>query len=184
MKKRSTVLIYLLLILLLPLWAEIQQDKVIPVEWNLIAIEGYASISFVTPDNTDPKTVDLTESISSDGAALTGGASVKLEWDVISSLSVEIVLSANGPLSADGIEKTLPWSLSIGALTEDSVMTISSDLSFENWDYGKKAIMSYDPYAVGIGDRGSVEIDITAGDASYAIPAKYSATLTAEIKAK
>ena len=177
MKKRSTVLIYLLLILLLPLWAEIQQDKVIPVEWNLKAIEGYASISFVTPDNTDPKTVDLTESISSDGAALTGGASVKLEWDVISS-------SANGPLSADGIEKTLPWSLSIGALTEDSVMTISSDLSFENWDYGKKAIMSYDPYAVGIGDRGSVEIDITAGDASYAIPAKYSATLTAEIKAK
>ena len=183
MKKRSTVLIYMLLILLLSVQAAIQPEEVL-VTWNLSGFDGIAFISFTSSDDKDLSSVELDENISTD-KMLTGTASVNLNWDVVSASPVEIALSsAKGSLSAENIEKRIPWSLSIGALTEDSVMTVSSDLSFEGWDYTEKVIMSYTPDDDGIGDRGSIELTITSKDASDAVPAKYSTTLTAEIRTK
>lgn len=184
MKKRSTVLIYMLLILLLSVQAVIQPEEEVPVIWNLDGFDGIAFISFTSSDDKDLSSVELDENISTD-KMLTGTASVNLNWDVVSASTVEIALSsAKGSLSAENIEKRIPWSLSIGALTEDSVMTVSSDLSFEDWDYTEKVIMSYTPGDDGIGDRGSIELTITSKDASDAVPAKYSTTLTAEIRTK
>ncbi len=182
MKKRSTVLIYMLLILLLSVQAEIQPEKEVPVTWNLSDFDGIASISFASSDNTDLSSVELDENISAD-KILTGTAKVNLNWDVVSVSHVEIALSATGPLTAENIETGIQWALSVGAIPETSAMSLASDLSFENWTYEEeKVIMSYTPGKDGIGDRGSVELVITAGDASDAIPAKYSATLTAEIR--
>ena len=181
MKKRSTVLIYMLLILLLSVQAEIQPEKEVPVTWSLSNFDDIAFISFTSSDNIDLSSVELDENISAD-KILTGTAKVNLNWDVVSAFPVEVVLSADGPLSAENIEIKIPWSLSVGAIPETSAMSQVSDLSFEDLTYEEKVIMSYTPGEDGIGDRGSVELVITAGDASDAIPAKYSATLTAEIR--
>lgn len=172
MKKRSTVLIYMLLILLLSLHAEIQPEKEVPVTWSLSDFDGIASISFTSSDNTDLSSVELDENISAD-KILTGTAKVNLNWDVVSAFPVEVVLSADGPLSAENIETGIQWALSVGAIPETSAMSQVSDLSFE-----------YTPNEDGIGDRGSVELIITSGDASTAVPAIYSATLTAVIRTK
>ena len=181
MKKRSTVLIYMLLTLLLSLHAAIQPEEEVPVTWSLSNFDGIAFISFTSSDNIDLSSVELDENISAD-KILTGTAKVNLNWDVVSVSHVEIALSATGPLTAENIETGIQWALSVGAIPETSAMSLASDLSFENWTYEKKVIMSYTPGEDGIGDRGSVELVITAGDASDAIPAKYSATLIAEIR--
>lgn len=183
MKKRSTVLIYMLLILLLSLHAAIQPEEEVPVTWSLSNFDGIAFISFTSSDNIDLSSVELDENISAD-KILTGTAKVNLNWDVVSVSPVEIALSATGPLTAENIETGIQWALSVGAIPETSAMSLASDLSFENWTYEEKVIMSYTPNEDGIGDRGSVELVITAGDASDAVPAKYSATLTAKIRTK
>lgn len=181
MKKRSTVLIYMLLILLLSLHAAIQPEEEVPVTWNLSDFDGIASISFASSDNTDLSSVELDENISAD-KILTGTAKVNLNWDVVSVSPVEIALSATGPLTAENIETKIQWSLSVGAIPETSAMSQVSDLSFEDLTYKEKVIMSYTPDEDGIGDRGSVELIITSGDASAAVPANYSAKLTAVIR--
>ena len=155
MKKRSTVFIYMLLILLLSVQAVIQPEEEVPVIWNLDGFDGIAFISFTSSDDKDLSSVELDENISRD-KMLTGTASVNLNWDVVSASTVEIALSsAKGSLSAENIEKRIPWSLSIGALTEDSVMTISSDLSFEGWDRNHFPMLSlaYEALKLGGGYR-------------------------------
>lgn len=183
MKKRSTVLIYLLLILLLSVQAAIQPEKEVPVIWNLSGFDGIAFISFTSSDDKELSSVEMDENISTD-KMLTGTASVNLNWDVVSASPVEIALSATGPLTAENIETGIQWALSVGAIPETSAMSQVSDLSFEDWTYEEKVIMSYTPDEDGIGDRGSVELIITSKDASDALPAKYSTTLTAEIRTK
>ena len=61
MKKRSTVLIYMLLILLLSVQAVIQPEEEVQVIWNLDGFDGIAFISFTSSDDKDLSSLTVLE---------------------------------------------------------------------------------------------------------------------------
>lgn len=175
MKRQNVLFLIIILLPLAFLSATVGGPETADISLPLANITGSASVSF------SEESTNLVAAVSSD-SQLTGSGSVFLKWNVVSSASAGIYLSANGPLRVSEESEGLDWQPEIDTVSQDSAMSKPVNLSFESWNYGEKKILSYAPATDGVGDRGSVKVTITAEDASSAKPGVYNATLIATLK--